>query len=559
MKKTGSVLLIWMVALQLISQTAPGKYWLQFTDKANTPFSVDRPQDFLSQRSIERRARYHIDITEQDLPVNPIYMDSIRKLGVEVFNQSKWFNAVTIATNDTAKLSLIRKLGFVRQLKSVQRTKSATAGVDKFAMEITTGPAMKFQTDTTLLSYGAASRQIGMLNGHILHNQGFQGQDMIIAVLDAGFRNLDINRAFDSLWMSNRVVSTWDFVNRQPLTYDGHSHGAQTMSIMAGNLPGELVGSAPKASYILLQTEDPATEYLIEEDNWVAGAEYADSAGADLISSSLGYSTFDDPTMNHTYEDMNGQTARISHAADFATGKGILVVSSAANEGATSWHYITAPADADSILTVGAVDSLGHYASFSSTGPTFDRRIKPNIAAQGSMTAIVSTAGNVIRGNGTSFSCPLVCGLTACLWQANRSLKPLELIRAIEESASRASNPDSLIGYGIPDYGKALFLVQGISPIQLSSESMFKIYPNPSSGKLIIEFYSHDSQNITVQLFSSRGELLFTKPVAVGYTSLNRIPIDEFQSVPTGIYLIRILTPTGHHEQRIVKVRQYIP
>jgi hypothetical protein len=545
---------ILLTALQAVSQTAPGKYWIQFTDKANTPYTINQPREFLSDRALERRARYHVPITEEDLPPDPAYLDSLNRMGAAVLNRSKWFNAVTVYTTDTALLSRIRQLSFVKQLKSVRTTKSAQGLTDKFSTEYTKSAQTGNLSDTTILQYGQATRQIGMLNGHILHNQGYQGQGMVIAVLDAGFRNVNINHAFDTLWRNGRILGNWDFVNNRPVLYDGHSHGAQVMSILAGNLPTQLVGSAPKASYYLLQTEDPGSEYLIEEDNWVAGAEFADSAGADLISSSLGYSEFDDPSMNHTYADMNGNTARITIAADIACRKGILVVSSAANEGNKPWHYITAPADADSILTVGAVDSLGRYAYFSSTGPTYDGRIKPNVTGQGLYTAIVNTDGTVIRGSGTSFSCPLVCGLTACLWQANRSRSPMEIIRALQESASQANSPDSLLGYGLPDYGKALFLVQGIDPIRLDNESLFRVYPNPFTDQVNVDFYSHDRQDITIQLLSATGELLYTRAATVGFTSINHIGLIEFRNLSSGIYFLRIISETAQHQERVVKI-----
>lgn len=556
MKKIGMMAVLLLLAFQARPQTAPGKYWVQFTDKSTTPFTISQPHEFLSERALERRARYQIPVIEQDLPVDPAYPDYLRRIGATVLNRSKWFNAVTIQTTDTALINRIRKLSFVRQLKSVKTMKNAQVTHDKFASGFVSATHETSQTDTTVLQYGQASRQTGMLNGHILHNQGYQGQGMVIAVLDAGFRNVNINHAFDSLRMGNRVLGTWDFVHNGPLAFDGHSHGAQVLSIMGGNLPTQLVGSAPKASYYLLLTEDPASEFLVEEDNWVAGAEYADSAGADLINSSLGYSLFDDPLMNHAYADMNGNTARVTIAADIACSKGILVVSSAANEGNKPWHYITAPADADSILTVGAVDSLGQCAAFSSTGPTYDRRVKPNVTGQGLNTALVNTDGSVIRGSGTSFSSPLICGLTACLWQANRSLSPMQIIRAIQESASQANSPDSLLGYGLPDFGKALFLIQGIDPIKLDEESIFRIYPNPTPDHLLVDFYSHDRQDITVELISSTGELRYSKPVTVGYTSVNQIEIDEFRNFPNGVYFLRILTKTGHHVQKVVKIVQ---
>lgn len=556
MKKTGMVIVILLMAFQARPQTAPDKYWVQFTDKANTPFTIYHPQDFLSDRALERRTRYHISINEQDLPVDPNYQDSLRRMGVTVLNRSKWFNAVTIYTTDTSLLSRISKLSFVKQLKSVRSVKSAQLTNDKFASERISAAGIAGQTDTTVLNYGLGARQVGMLNGHILHNQGYQGQGMVIAILDGGFDNVNINPAFDSLWMNHRILGGWDFVDNKPGVSPNIKHGAWVLSILAANLPGYYVGSAPKASYYLLRTEKDPTENLVEEDNWVSGAEFADSVGADLINSSLGYSRFDDPAMDHTYADMNGRSTRISLAATMACRKGILVCSSAGNEGNTAWHYITAPADADSILTVGAVDSLGKYAHFSSTGPTFDRRIKPNVASMGKATPFIGTDGYVSRGDGTSFSSPLMCGLTACLWQANRSRTPMEIINAIQESASQANSPDSLLGYGIPNFGKALFLIQGIDPIRLDAESLLRVFPNPSSGKLIVDFYSHDRQNITIELLTATGGLMYSKHAEVGYTSINHLEFNEFQNLPNGVYFLRIITKTAHHQQRVVKISQ---
>lgn len=555
MKKIITGLTFILFGMQLPAQTAPNKYWIQFTDKQNSPYSTLRPAEFLSTRAIERRERYSVNITEQDLPVNPAYLDSLASVGVTLLNRSKWFNAVTVYTTDTNDLARIRQFPFVKQLKSVTRIKSAHPASDKFGRESLTDIESGTGIDTTLLRYGKASRQIGMLNGHVLHNQTFQGQGMVIAVLDAGFRRVDVNHAFDSLFSNNQMLGGWDFVKNGPLSFADteHSHGAHVLSIMAGNLPGELVGTAPKASYYLLRTEDAASENLVEEDNWIASAEWADSAGADLINSSLGYIAFDMPALNHTYSEMDGNTTRVTRAADIAATKGMLVVNSAGNEGSVDWHYIGAPADADSILTVGAVDSLGQHAAFSSTGPTFDGRIKPNVVAQGQLTAIVGTDGNVFRGSGTSFSAPVMCGLAACLWQSNRSLPPMKIIEALQQSSSMAANPDSLYGYGIPDLGKALFMLQGINPIPLGEESLLRLYPNPFTDNLVISFYSHDSQDITIELFTTTGQRKFLQTRSVGFTSLTNIDIHSFSGLPAGMYVVRVGTRTGHYQQTVIK------
>ncbi len=556
MKRILILLVVMATASALAGQTAPDKYWIRFTDKANSPYSIDRPGEYLSSRALERRDRYSIPVNSQDLPVNPAYLDSIRSAGAEILTRSRWFNAVTIQAIDTSILQKIRKLPFVYQIKSVERIKSGQLQKDKFETGLQLVTNNTSQTDTTLLRYGQATRQIGMLNGHILHNQGFQGQGMVIAILDGGFRNVNINRAFDSLRQDRRILGTWDFVRNKPVAYDEHSHGAQVLSTMGANLSGELVGTAPKASFYLLLTEDTGSELIIEEDNWVAGAEWADSAGADLINSSLGYSTFDNPAQNHTYADMDGNTTRITIAADMAAARGMLVVSSAANEGNKPWHYITAPADADSILTIGSVDSLGSYSSFSSTGPTFDRRIKPNVSAQGSWTAIAGTDGNIYRGSGTSFSSPVVCGLAACLWQINRSLPPMKIIEAIQASATQANRPDSLLGYGIPDFGKALFLIQGMDPIPLTDESLFRIFPNPFTDRLRVDFFSPERQEISIQLLTLTGKVMASRKAEVGYTSVNSIELSEFHTLPDGMYILRIITGKTHHDKKVMRISQ---
>ncbi|MFH1321484.1 MAG: S8 family serine peptidase [Bacteroidota bacterium] len=472
MKKFISLLLIFnfqfvIFNFQSSAQTYPSKYWIQFTDKNNSPFSISDPAAFLSQRAIDRRTVQNIPIELNDLPVNPAYIDSVRSTGVSILNRSKWFNAVTIdttGTNDTLVLDKIQSFSFVTQMDTVGKWKGpllSDVGVDKWEIENSTiAPVFSSLSEDT--DYGQSLNQIAMIGGDILHAHGYRGEGIIIAVLDAGFRNADIIPAFDSLRANDQIIGTWDFVNREVNVFGYHSHGTWVLSTMAANLPGQIVGTAPKARYWLLRTEDGDSEYVIEEDNWVAGAEFADSAGADVFNTSLGYTTFNDSTQDHTYADMDGNTTRITIGADIAASKGILVVNAAGNEGSSSWHYIVAAADGDSVLAVGAVDADGNYAGFSSAGPSFDGRIKPNVAAQGSNTVCAGIYGGITMLSGTSVASPIISGMAACLWQANPGATNMQVFDAIQQSASQYQNPDYLLGYGIPFFTAANLIISGI-------------------------------------------------------------------------------------------------
>jgi hypothetical protein len=466
MKKTITLLLIILTTSVSFSQVAPDKYHVRFTDKNNSPYSINNPQAFLSQRAIDRRADQNIPIIENDLPVNPDYIDSIASTGVTILNVSKWMNSVTIYTTDQAALDAIDAFPFVQSVGKNSSSKSLSKNENSskpFFENESYGEFRGLEGQSSnkgiqgVYDYGTALNQIQMLNGDSLHDMGYDGGGMIIAVLDAGFLNVNSLSVFDSLWTNGQILGTRDFVNPQsPNIYGSHYHGCMVLSTMGANLPGEMVGTAPKADYWLIRTEDAATEYLIEELNWVSGAELADSLGADVINSSLGYTTFDDPNHNHTYADMDGNTAPITIGADIAASKGILVTNSAGNSGNDSWHYIGAPADGDSVFSIGSVNGSGVYTYFSSTGPTYDGRIKPNVVAKGQGTTIVNPwNGSIYTGNGTSFSSPVTAGMVACLWQANPGKTNIEIMEAVQQSASQANNPDSLLGYGIPNYMQA--------------------------------------------------------------------------------------------------------
>lgn len=459
MKTFLTLLSVLLVSIISVAQVAPNKYWVRFTDKNNSPFSTENPAAFLSQKAIDRRLVQGIPILENDLPVNPSYITAIANTGATILNRSKWFNSVTVLTSDPSVIAAINALPYVLSVDNAGNGQQDKKSVKPFfenesISDISKENMVKGITSGQGYDYGQAFNQINMLNGIALHDLGFDGSGMTIAILDAGFLNANTIAAFDSLWINNQILGYKDFVSPlSPNIFGSHSHGTSVLSTMGANLPTQMVGTAPKADYWLLRSEDGPTEYLIEELNWASAAEFADSVGADVINSSLGYTTFDDPTQNHTYADMDGNTTPITIAADLAVSKGMIVVNSAGNDGGNSWHYVGAPADGNDVFTIGAVTSSGNYASFSSTGPTYDGRIKPNVVAQGQSSTIISAySGNVSSGSGTSFSSPITAGMVTCLWQAYPNKSNSEIMGAIQQSATQANAPDSLLGFGIPDY-----------------------------------------------------------------------------------------------------------
>lgn len=445
-----------------IEAFSQNRYAIYFTDKNNSSYSFSNPLAYLSQRALNRRAKQNIAIDSLDLPVNTAYVQGVAATGATILNVSKWLNCVTIQTSSSTVLTAINALPYVKSNTNVGRMPVNISGLskqpfDKFKNETLSNTASTNANKvSSLLNYGASYTQVHQCNGDALHDGGFQGQGMLISIMDAGFLHADTLNVFDSLWAQNKIVAVKDFVNPLSNIYNEFFHGAACFSILAANSPGAMMGTAPQASYLLLRTEDANTENIIEEYNWAAAAEYADSAGADVFSTSLGYTTFDIAAQNHTYASMDGNTTPITIAADIAASRGIVAVNSAGNDGNSAWNFIGAPADANNILAIGAVNGAGSYASFSSNGPTYDGRVKPDVSAMGSGTTICNpNSGSITTGSGTSYSCPVVAGLTACLWQKFPTRTAMEVVDAIRRSGSIYAQPDTLIGYGIPNFTTA--------------------------------------------------------------------------------------------------------
>lgn len=460
------ILLLFILVLSMAGelQAQFTRYLVKLTNKNGTPFTLTSPNAFLSQRAVDRRTRFGIAYDSTDLPVTPSYVTQIDNVpNVTILNVSKWLNSVSIQTPDPGAITTISAFPFVQSVSGLAARQGeiiTPVTRDKFAIEEMV-TALPWQREARVaadyFNYGTnAYNEIHLHNGEFLHNIGLRGQGMHIAMLDAGFFNYTTLDAFDSAMANGQVLTTWDFVARHASVVEDNSHGMMCFSTIAANIPGQFVGKAPKASFHLFRTEDVASEYPIEEHNWVCGAERADSAGSDIISSSLGYFDFDNSTFNYTYANMNGNTTISAVGADLAAKKGLLVFNAVGNEGNTAWHFLITPSDGDSVVAVGAVNSNGVVGSISSYGPSSDGQIKPNVASVG-ISAVVQLTNNTIgTSSGTSFACPNMAGLATCLWQGFPEYNNMRILRALHEAGSIYSAPNDRIGYGIPNM-KAAF------------------------------------------------------------------------------------------------------
>ena len=565
MKRLLTTVLFFLV-ITGFSQQIPQKYFVAFTDKNGTPYSISNPQAFLTQRAIDRRAAQGIPIIEEDLPVNPAYVNAVAATGVQVFTRCKWFNGITVRVTDTAVLPSIIALTFVQSVTRVSsyNSKKSTISDRKFRLEeglgTTGGHESRSPGSVQTYNYGPSYNQIHMLNGDVLHNLGYRGQGKVIAVLDAGFQHADVNPVFDSLRANNQILGTRDFVypaggNVCIYGDTAHPHGAEVLSTMGGNTPGQLIGTAPKASYWLIRTEDAPTENIVEEYNWVVGAEMADSVGADVINSSLGYSVFDNGWMNHSYTDMNGYTNPSARGANIAASKGMALSISAGNidfNNPPYWSYICSPSDALGAFSVAAVDENGNYAYFSCTGTVNGTFVKPNIAAQGQDAYVCYPNGSFGPGSGTSFSSPINAGMMACLWQARPTFTQLILRQVIEESASQYTHPDSLLGYGIPDYAIALTLSQ----VGVQSETNIQAFPNPFKDAFSILVENNLSGNFEISLISLTGDLILRTNRMIIAGGGNTITLNNLITLAPGMYILKISSGNITEYLHMVKIEK---
>jgi len=493
----------------------PSRYFIQFTDKGNNTYTLSHPDSFLTARAIQRRTNQGIGYDSLDLPVTQAYIDTIAAMGATIYYSSRWLNGLVIGTLDTNLRDSILNLPFVVNANNaIYRKKEAHKDIEPYdfikqegLLPVPPKNSLREKSDQALL-YGFGLTQVQLIHIDFLHNLGYLGDGKVICQLDAGYQNANVRTVFDSARNNNQFLGVKNFVpTDNPDVYNnGQQHGAWCLSTYAANMPGQLVGTAPHVSFWLLVTEDGSTENIVEEYNWIAGAEFADSVGADIITSSLIYTQFDHTDQNHTYADMNGHTTPASRGATIAHRKGLLVCNANGNYGSSSWHYLGTPADADSILAVGATDGNGNWVSFSSLGPSSDGRVKPDVADMGSGSAIARTdADSITTGSGTSFATPELAGAVACLWQAYPNFTNYEIRQAVIQCASQYNNPDTLLGYGVPNFECSYSILTGMA--QAKNHVFVGIFPNPfnTSANLTING-AVNNLNATIHIYNVLGQ-----------------------------------------------------
>lgn len=532
-----------LLFFMLISATAfcqKHRYMVFFRNKAGSPYTTEtHPIEFLSERAITRRVQQDIPITEQDLPVDSSYLQDVRETGAEVFFATRWMNGVLIQCEESL-VPVIEDLSFVTRVELVGLLPKLMAAGRKRAIRNIKSRSVE-NTDV----------QLQMIGLQEMHLDGYRGAGKIIAIFDSGFDGVDTATPFQHLIQGNKIDlrASKDFVTNSGNVFQFDDHGTNVFSVIAAWQPGTFTGGAYEADYQLYVTEEVPTEYRVEEYNWLFAAERADSAGADIIQSSLGYNDFDLNTMDYTKAALDGKTTVVSRAAQWAADRGIVVVCSAGNEGNNAWETITAPADAADVLAVANVNANLIRSPSSSKGPSSDGRIKPDVAALGTGTQVITPTGATGSASGTSLAAPLITSLVAGVWQRYPDLTNVEIIEAIRNASSQADSPDHLLGYGIPHYGA---LVNHLEPT--AREDWFDIYPNPVyADSLVIKARNPGAvQNCQVELISSQGTSVFREQVNFNWGKATYQA--DLSLLSAGMYFLRISWADKKFIHRLVKI-----
>ena len=478
------------------------KFRIHLTDKGWTDYCITQPERFLSRAAIERRQRQNVAITEDDLPLSRDFFTQIAFAGGQVVAHSNWLKTMVVQVPDSARIVHISQLSFVDSVQLVWRGTPHTNRTE-------TRPRLR-STENVEKSddyFGLTADQFAMHNAKTMSEAGFRGCGKRIAVIDAGFANADVIPRFENIQGYRNFVPRTDI-------FIGNDHGTRVLSTMSIYQPGLMIGSAPDATFWIMKSEDVATEFPVEMDYWIRAIEVADSLGIDIVNTSLGYSTFDDPSMNYTRADLTGRASLMSRAADMAFDRGMILVNSAGNSGNSAWQKITIPADAFNVIAVGAVDTDGTIAGFSSLGPTVDGRIKPDLVSVGINTVVLDRWNVVSRGSGTSFASPFLAGLIASLWSINPYLHRTEVIDIVKSSADRFLAPDTIFGHGITDFGLAMQKMLKTLDVHTDAITAGNWHIQPTATGFLVNFSATIrtlSTNTSVTLLDERGEIIFSQ------------------------------------------------
>jgi subtilisin family serine protease len=557
--------------LQHLSPNEQILAWVFLTDKGSNEFKKSSvPRSVVAERSYLRRLKVRSAesaVDYSDLPVERSYVEQIAAHVIQVRQVSKWFNGVSVrATRE--QLGVVESLPFVRRLESLTRMRrtynheghSQTPSPEEETRRIKSSTFDQSLYRTTSLDYGLSFNQVNMINVPAVHNMGNYGQGVVIGVLDNGFRLMN-HESFDTL--RPRIIATYDYVDKKVSVVPNNPspshgfHGMYILSALAGYKPGQVIGPAFGASFILARTENDSSETPFEEDNWLAAIEWMDSIGVDITTTSLGYLAYDPPYPSWTWDQMNGNTTVITRAADMAVSKGIVVLNSAGNNGLnTSRNTLNAPADGDSVLSIGALRTDGERASFSSVGPTTSTppRIKPDLMAQGVSVwcaSHVDTAGYITQ-QGTSLSTPLAAGAAALLLHAHPTLTPLEVADALKRTASNANAPNNLVGWGTIDVLAAINSVGGGTPSLPTAFKFLSSSPNPFNPSTSISFKYALSQpaNVSLKIFNLLGQevrtLIEAQQAAGTPFVVWNAKSNSGDELPSGVYFARLVAaPTS--------------
>jgi len=503
---------LFTITFPIFSQTEDA--WIFFTDKPQATSFLNNPLSMLSQRALDRRSRHNIPLDITDVPIDNNYLNQIKSAtGIIYMAKSKWMNAVHVQ-GAQSNIENLLNLSFVDHIEFANKNLGTITQPFIVKTPLANAPNKRNNYD-----YGFGYNQIHQLNGEIMHQQGLTGQSVLLAVIDAGFSEVNTAGIFQPLFQNNKIIDVYNFVSHDNNIYQFSMHGSGVLSTIAAQSNGELVGTAPDVKVALYVSEDVSQEMPIEESYWAEAAERADSLGVDIINTSLGYQTYDRSDYSYTMADLDGHTSFISRAANIAATRGIVVVVSAGNSGGTSWFKIGMPGDAQNVITVGAVDNNGVKTDFSSIGPTADGRIKPDVMALGSNVSAY-WFGSIQGVNGTSFSAPITAGMIACMIQAYPDKKPDEIKQDLISISDRFFNPDNQYGYGIPNF--SLYDVSRID--KLAGNDNLLIYPIPASGYIKI------NKDIIYQIFTPEG-----KYISGGQSAQKNIDISYLSA---GIYYL---------------------